>query len=145
MGTSMMASHTRDGGLDGALVILVEAEIFLIDLRRHFEHMAGNIFFGFCIAAEIQVMRGGICRRGMAKVAFHAQCGFPAVHDLVQVIMADVLGEDLEISLGLVSQGTGGGHAYDHQGGQRQCNNELFTVQHKKLIFEPVDWFEHRI
>src|SRR5216684_9294444 len=114
MGAAVMASHTRYGGDGSALVILVEAEIFLVDLCRHFEHMAGNIFFGFCIAAKIQVRGSAICRRGMAKVTFHAQCGFPAVHDLIEVVVADVPGKDLEISLRLVILGTCGGHTYNH-------------------------------
>jgi hypothetical protein len=145
MGTAVMASHTGYGGDGSAFVVLVEAEIFLVDLCRHFEHMAGNIFFGFCIAAKIQVTGSAICRRCMAKVTFHAQCGFPVVHDLIEVVVADVFGKDLEISLWLILLRTCGGHSYYHQGGQRQCNNEFFTVQHKKLIFEPLVWFKVRI
>ena len=120
MGIAAMAGHTGDGWNDIAFIILIKAEVFLIDLCRHFKHVTGDLFFGLGVAGKIQPMGGAVIGRGMAEIAFHGQCGCPVVHDLVQVFMADVFGQDLEVSVRLVGQGlirrAGGGHANDHQG-----------------------------
>ena len=132
MRTAMVTSHTghrRDGI---AFVVLVEAKILFIDLRRHLEHMAGDVFFRFGIAAKIQVVRAAVRGRSMTKITFHAQRGFPTVHDLVQVFMTDVFGKDLEISFWLIVRGTGGCHTDGHQDSQRQCDPKFFTVKHKR-------------
>ena len=124
MGIAAMAGHTGDGWNDIAFIILIKAEVFLIDLCRHLKHVAGDLFFGLGVAGKIQPMGGAVIGRGMAEITFHGQCGCPVVHDLVQVFMADVFGQDLEVSVRLVGQGlirrvvrgAGGGHANDHQG-----------------------------
>jgi hypothetical protein len=72
MRVAAVAGHASDGWYDSALLILIKAEILFIDLRRHFEHMAGNFFFGLGIAGKIQFVGGAIFGRSMAEVTFHA-------------------------------------------------------------------------
>jgi len=131
-----MASHTGDGGDGFALVVLIEAEIFFVDLGRHLEHMTCDVFFRLGIAGKVQVMRGTVGGGRVTETAFHAKGGFPAVHDLAQVFVADVFGKDLQVFMvGFPVRGTGGGHTYYHQDNERGCNHQFFTVQHKEVIF----------
>jgi len=132
----MMASHTGDDGDCFALVILAEAEIFFIDLGRHLEHVTGDVFFRLGIAGKVQAMRCAVGGRCVTEVTFHAQRGFPIVHDLVEVFMADVFGQDLQVFVvGLLVGGTGGGHTNYHQGYERGCDHQFFSVKHKEVIF----------
>jgi len=55
-------------GMTAPLLILIKAEIFFIDLRRHFEHMTGNFFFGLGVAGKIQLVGGAVFGRGMQKL-----------------------------------------------------------------------------
>lgn len=51
-----MTGHAGNGGDHRPFVVLVEAEIFFIDLAGHAEHAAGDIFFRFGVAGEIHPM-----------------------------------------------------------------------------------------
>jgi len=136
MGIAMMASHTCDGGDGFALVILIEAEIFFVDLGCHLEHVTGDVFFRLGVAGKVQVMGGAVGGGCVTEVTFYAQGGFPAVHDFAQVFIADVFGEDLQVfMMGLFVRGAGGGHTYYHQHYERGYNHQFFTVQHKEVIF----------
>ena len=112
-----MAGHTGDRGDHLSLLILVHAEIFFIDLGRHFEHVAGDIFFGFVIAGKIQV-GGVVLGWSMTEITFYIEGCRPIMHDLVQFLVADVLREDLEVTLmffGRRRLWAGSGHADDHK------------------------------
>ena len=140
MCAAAMAGHTGDGWDHRAFVVFIEAEIFFIDLARHAEHVPCDVLFGFCIAGEIQVMRGAVCGGCVAEVATNAQGGLPLVHDVVEVLIADVLWQDLEISfvrlfVGKGCAGAGGGHPNDHESGECQSYSELFVLQHIRFFW----------
>lgn len=134
MRTAPVAGHAGDRGDHRALLIFVHAEIFFIDLAGHAEHMTGDILFGFVIAGEIQVMGGAVLGKGMAEITFNAQGGLPVIHDLVQLFVADILGEDLQIALRVpVRRGqmrTGSGHSDHHECEERGGDSKLFVMQH---------------
>ena len=118
------------------ICILARFEIFFVDLACHFEHVTGDVFFRLGIAGEVQAMGSAIGGGCVAEVTFYAQRGFPVVHDLIQVFVADVFGQDLQVFvMGLFVCGSGGGHAYYHQDYERGCDHPFFTVQHKEVIF----------
>ena len=136
MRVAAMAGHAGDGGDGFALVILIKAEILFVDLGCHFEHVAGDIFFRLGIAGKVQVMGGAVGGGCVTEVTFYAQRGFPVVHDLVEVLMADVFGEDLQVFMvGLLVRGAGSGHTYYHQDYERGGDHQFFTVLHKEVIF----------
>ena len=92
MSAAAVAGDTGNGRDDLTLFVLIKAKILFIDLRRHLKHMAGDVFFRFGVAGEIEVMGGGVgC---VAEITFYAQGGLPVIHDLIQVLMTDVLRED---------------------------------------------------
>ena len=124
------APVARDAGDDGdrrTFIILSEAKIFLVDPTGHLVHMTGDILFRFGVAGEIQVMRSAVGGWGVAEITFYTQGGLPAVHDLIQVVMADILWQHLEI-LWAIFLRAGGGHADDHQTQERGDNDKLPVV-----------------
>jgi hypothetical protein len=135
MRAAAVAGHTGNGRGAISLFVLFKVKILFIDLRCHLEHLAGDVLFGLCIAGEIEVMGGAVGGGSVAKITFHAQRGLPVVHDLVQVLITDVLWEDLQVFELFLCLGffcghrTGGGHTKDHKSHERQGNSEFFTVQ----------------
>ena len=126
-----MAGHATDGGNRLSLLILVEGKIFLIDLAGHLVHMTGDVLLRLRIAGEIQPVGGAVGRRGVTEITFYAKRGLPAVHYLVQVIMADVLGQHFEIVLGFrILPGADGGHSDDHKAKQRGDDGDFLVMQH---------------
>jgi len=128
-----MTGHAADGRHNNALFVFIKAEIFFVDLRRHLEHMAGDLFLRLGIAGKIQSVGSAVLGRSMTEITFYSQSGFPVVHDLVEVFMADVLWQDLQIPFWPVvipgtKRRTGCGHSNDHQGRQREYNCKLFTM-----------------
>jgi hypothetical protein len=146
MWVSPVAGHAGDGGHHVAFFILIEVEIFFVDLSCHFKHMTGHFFFRFGIAGEIQSVGSAVIRGGVAEITFYAQGGLPVAHDLVQVFVADIFRQDLEVPFRLFivcrlvgkGRGTGGGHANDHQSGKYQCNCELFAMEHSEHFRSPI-------
>jgi hypothetical protein len=124
-----MAGHAADGGDDRAFVIFIEAKIFLVDLTGHLVHMTGDILLRFGIAGEIEMMRGAVGRWRVAKAALHPQRRFPAVHDLIEIFVADVLWQDLQI-LRSRFRWTGGGHSDDRQGRNRDEDCNFLVMKH---------------
>jgi hypothetical protein len=139
MRTAPVTGHATDGRDCRAFIVFVETKIFLVDFSGHIVHMTGDIFFRFGVAGEVEVMIAAIGRRGMTKVAFNAQCGFPAIHDLVQIIMADILRKYFQVSLfGLVIVlGPDGGHSGCHQRKQAGNNCNFFIMQHMEIFGPP--------
>jgi hypothetical protein len=90
MRVAPVTGHTGDGR-DRALVILVEFEIFLVDFACHDEHSTGHILFRFGIAGEVKMMVRAVGGRCVTKIAMYPQGGLPGIHDLVQIVMADIL------------------------------------------------------
>ena len=107
-----MTGHAGDHGNGCAFVVLGKTEIFLVDLPCHFVHMTGDVLFRFGVTGKIQMVGGAVRGWGMTEITVHTQRRLPAVHDLVQVFMTDILGEDLEI-LESVIRGIDGGHSDD--------------------------------
>jgi len=79
------------------LVVFVEAKVFFIDFSRHGIHMAGHVFFRFGVAGKVQVVVRAVGIWGMTKITFNAQGGLPAIHRAVQLVMADILWQNLQI------------------------------------------------
>ena len=96
-----MAGHAGDGGNRVAFVVLFEGKVFFVDPTGHLVHMTGNIFFRLGIAGKIELVGSTVCGGGMTKITFYPKGGFPPVHYLFQIVMADVLGQHLEIMFGL--------------------------------------------
>lgn len=91
MRAAPVTGHTGDGWDHYALIVLIEIKVFLVDFSCHGEHVTGNILFRFCITGEVQVMVRTVSGRGVTEIAFDAQCGLPAIHRAVQLVMADIL------------------------------------------------------
>ncbi len=135
MRIAAMTGHAGNSR-DLPLLIFIEMKVFFIDLGCHLKHLTGDVLFGFGVAGKIQVMRSAVGGGSMTEITFYTQGGLPAVHDLVQVLVADVLGQDFQVfefslSQRLVSsniRGTGGRHAEDRKSGQRQGNSQFFTM-----------------
>ena len=113
-----MTGHTRDDGNGCAFVVLGKTEIFFVDLPCHFVHMTGDVLLRFGVAGKIQMVRAAVRRRGVTEITVYTQRRLPAVHDLVQVFMTDILRKDLEVLRSVIRRG-GGGHSDDHQSKKR--------------------------
>ena len=138
MGTSPVTGITGDGRDHCPLIIfvvLVEAKIFLVDFCSHLEHMTGGGLLRFVIAGKIQVTGGAVFGGGMTKIAFDAQRRIPAVHYLVQVIMADIFWQYFQVPFfWFVILGTDRGHADHHQGKKGKNNSKFLVMQHKRIL-----------
>ena len=124
-----MAGHAGDGREHVALIVLVEAKEFLVDPTGHLVHMAGDVLFRLGVAGEIQMMGRAVCGRRMTETAFYTQCCFPAIHDLIQIFVADVLWQDLQI-LRPLFRWAGGGHSDDRQGRNRDEDCNFLVMKH---------------
>ena len=124
-----MAGHAADGGDDRALVVFIEAKIFLVDLTGHLVHMTGNILLRFGITGEIEMVRSGVGRWRVAKTTLHPQGILPTLHGLFQIFVADILWQDLQI-LRPLFRWTGGGHSYDRQGRNRDEDCNFLVMKH---------------
>lgn len=130
-----MAGYAGYGGYYGAFIVLIEAEIFLVDLCRHTEHAAGHILFRFFITGEVEVFGSAVFGAGMTKVTVDAQGCFPSIHYLIQVIVADIFGQYFQVSFRLVFRRAGCGHADHHKTDKDQCNANFFVMQHNLIIW----------
>ena len=108
-----MTGHATDDGYRCPFIVFGEAEIFLVDLPCHFVHMTGDVLFRFGVTGKIKMVRGAVRGWGMAEITMYTQRILPAVHDLIQVFMADILREDLEV-LWAVIRRIDCGHSNDH-------------------------------
>ena len=129
-----MAGYAADGRYGVPFVILIEAKIFFVDLSSHTHHVPGNILFRFFIAGKIQVVGGTVLRSDMAEITFYTEGCFEATHHLIEIFVADVLGQDLEIPFWFLIQRFGSGHAYYHESDKRQDNSNFFVMQHVLLF-----------
>jgi hypothetical protein len=127
---SAVAGDTADRGDDVTFLVLIKAKIFLVDLSGHLKHAAGNIFFRFGVAGEIQMMAGAVRRRGVTEAAFYTKCLAPAIHHFFQVVVADILWQNLKIVFGLFVLGAKGGQAGEHEGEKAKGDDEFFAMQH---------------
>lgn len=57
MRTAPVTRHTADRRDGLALVVFIEAKIFLVDLTGHLVHTTGDILFRLGITGEIEMMR----------------------------------------------------------------------------------------
>ena len=95
MWAAPVAGHTGDGRDHLSFIVLVEFKVFLVDPGCHREHMTGDILFRFCVTGEVQAMRGAVGGLRVAKITMNAKRGLPGIHDLIQIIMADILRKHL--------------------------------------------------
>jgi hypothetical protein len=137
MWAAPVARHAGNRSDCCAFIILIEAKIFFVDFSGHPEHMTGDILFRFGVTGKIKVMRGAVSGSGVTKVTMNAQCGFPTIHDLIQIVMADILWQHLQVSLirliiipGSADRGHRGCHQ-DYQGGY---NCEFLITSHTRLL-----------
>jgi hypothetical protein len=135
MRASPVAGHTADGGGHFAFtvfIILVEAKIFFVDPCGHPEHVTGGVLFRFVIAGKIEMTGGAVFAGCMAKAAFNSKGCLPGVHHLVQVIMADILWQNFQVSFWFVILWADGRHSYNHEDDQRTKHSYFLIMQHKE-------------
>jgi hypothetical protein len=124
-----VTGNTGDGRDDITLVVFIETKVFLVDSTGHLVHMTGDVFLRLGIAGEIEMMRRAIGRRRMTKITLHTQGRLPAVHDLIQLFVTDIFGQDFQI-LGPFVRGTGGGHPNDGQCEDANDDGNFLVMQH---------------
>lgn len=119
---------TGDTGNDRYTLIVLKE--FFVDLADHYIHVSGCCFLRFGIAGEIQVVAAAVRLRRVTEITFHAQCVRPAMHDMVETILADVFGQHLQVSFGLVVLGTHGGHTDEQDSEKGGDHGNLSFMKH---------------
>src|ERR1700683_2572158 len=97
MGIPAVTGNTAYGRYGLPPVVLIKIKKLFIDFCCHKHHVPGNILLLFLIACKIEVMVRSILIRGMTKVAFYPQSRFKTIHHFIQIIMADILRENLQV------------------------------------------------
>jgi len=124
---------------DGQAGVLDHADVVVVDVLNHFEHEARGALFRLGVIGKVEawmaVKGGSLGIDGVAMAAFGAERLCPVMHDVVDLLAGEGLGQHLEIfgrrHGGKVVLGSGGGwigglgHGSDREGrGEQQSRDK---------------------
>ena len=92
--------------------------------------MTGRRFLRLGVTGEIQSMRGAVTGRGMTEITMHTQRPRPAMHDMIEAILTDILGQYFQVSFGLVVLGTHGDHSDEQDSEKGDDHGNLSFMKH---------------
>lgn len=135
MRTSAMTGHTGDRWNCISFVVFVEGKVFLVDPTGHLVHVTGDVFLRLGVTGKIELVDRAVRKRSMTEITFYAECGFPTVHYLFQLVVCNVPGQHFEVVFRLrVVLGADCCHAYDHEAKQGGDDNDFLKMQHGKNL-----------
>lgn len=128
-----MAGNTGYGADGIGALGVFEIEILFVDISRHAHHVAGYFLFRFFIAAKIEL--GGVCGAGrMAKAALHPQRYFELVHNGIETVAADVLGQHFQVSFAGLLVRMVSSYTQYYTPAERERNEDFFAVDSEHSI-----------